>query len=180
MLKTKRHRGVFDPNNSSPYELSRSRVENFVRCPACFYLQQIKKVNFPSIPGFNINEATDVLLKRDFDKCRAKGISHPFLEAQGYGHLIPFEHEDFELWTQSLHFGAQGRFHTIHEETNLKIGGGLDDVWLNTKTGKLHIVDYKSTSLKTAGKSVTLEDPWKITYKRQMDCLLYTSPSPRD
>ena len=60
MLKTKRHRGVFDPNNSSPYELSRSRVENFVRCPACFYLRQIKKVNFPSIPGFNINEATDV------------------------------------------------------------------------------------------------------------------------
>ena len=173
MLKTKRHRGVFDPNNSSPYELSRSRVENFVRCPACFYLQQIKKVNFPSIPGFNINEATDVLLKRDFDKCRAKGISHPFLEAQGYGHLIPFEHEDFELWTQSLHFGAQGRFHTIHEETNLKIGGGLDDVWLNTKTGKLHIVDYKSTSLKTAGKSVTLEDPWKITYKRQMDLYVW-------
>ena len=56
MLKTKRHRGVFDPNNSSPYELSRSRVENFVRCPACFYLQKEIKKELPSIPGFNINE----------------------------------------------------------------------------------------------------------------------------
>ena len=173
MLKVKRHRGVFNPNNSSPYELSRTRVENFVRCPACFYLQQVKKVNFPSIPGFNINEATDVLLKRDFDECRAKGTSHPFLKAQGYGHLIPFDHEDFDLWTQSLHFGAKGRFHTIHEETNLKIGGGIDDVWLNTNTGKLHIVDYKSTSLKTAGKNITLDDPWKISYKRQMDLYVW-------
>ena len=163
MLQVKRHRGVFNPNNSSPYELSRTRVENFVRCPACFYLQQVKKVTFPSIPGFNINEATDVLLKRDFDECRAKGASHPFLKAQGYGHLIPFDHEDFDLWTQSLHFGAKGRFHTIHEETNLKIGGGIDDVWLNTNTGKLHIVDYKSTSLKTAGKKITLDEPWKLS-----------------
>ena len=31
-----------------PYELSRSRIENFVRCPAS--LQQVKVVPFPSIP----------------------------------------------------------------------------------------------------------------------------------
>jgi hypothetical protein len=48
----KRHRSTFDPNNPAPYELSRSRVENFVRCPTCFYLQQVKGVPFPSIPGF--------------------------------------------------------------------------------------------------------------------------------
>ena len=173
MSNVKRHRGVFNPNNSSPYELSRTRIENFIRCPCCFYLQQVKKVNFPSTPGFNINEATDVLLKRDFDECRAKGAPHPFLKAQGYGHLIPFDHEDFELWTQSLHFGAKGRFHTIHDETKLKVGGGLDDVWLNTDTGKLHIVDYKSTSLKTAGKNITLDDPWKSSYKRQMDLYVW-------
>ena len=74
----KRHRSTFDPNNPAPYELSRSRVENFVRCQACFYLQQVKGVPFPSIPGFNINEATDVLLKRDFDKYRGALIHIPF------------------------------------------------------------------------------------------------------
>ena len=168
-----RHRGTFKPEHPEPYELSRSRVENFVKCPACFYLQQVRGIKFPSIPGFNINEATDVLLKRDFDTCRISGTSHPFLEKMGYGHLVPFRHENFELWTQSLHFGAEGRFHTIHKETNLKIGGGLDDVWQDTGTGQLHIVDYKSTSQKSPGKEITLEGRWKESYKRQMDFYIW-------
>ena len=71
-----RHRGQFNPENPAPYELSRSRIENFVKCPACFYLQQVKKITFQSIPGFNINEATDVLLKRDFDVHREAGTTH--------------------------------------------------------------------------------------------------------
>lgn len=168
-----RHRGKYDPASESPYELSRSRIENFVRCPACFYLQQVRGIKFPSIPGFNINEATDILLKRDFDKYRGQKTTHPFLVSLGHSNLIPFEHENFELWTQSLHFGASGRLHYIHEKTNLKIGGGLDDVWLNTKTQKLHIVDYKSTSQKTEGKKISLNDPWKEGYKRQMDLYVW-------
>jgi hypothetical protein len=68
-----RHRGVYDPLKTEPYELSRYRIENFVKCPACFYLQQVEGVKFPSIPGYNINEATDVLLKRDFDEDRKAG-----------------------------------------------------------------------------------------------------------
>ena len=51
-----RHRGKFDVNRIEPYELSRSRIENFIKCPACFYMQQVEKIDFPSIPGFNINE----------------------------------------------------------------------------------------------------------------------------
>ena len=93
-------------------------------------MQQVEGIQFPSIPGFNINEATDILLKRDFDELRGTGKSHQFLEEIGYGHLSPFAHEHFELWTQSLHFGAENRMNTVHEPTNLKIGGGLDDVWL--------------------------------------------------
>lgn len=168
-----RHRGIYDPGNSEPYELSRSRVENFVKCPACFFMQQIEGIKFPSIPGFNINEATDVLLKRDFDKCRSDQTTHPFLKQAGYAHLIPYQHDNFDLWTQSLHFGAKGRFHTVHKDTGLKIGGGLDDVWLNTETGQVHIVDYKSTSQKSPGKQITLEGKWKQSYKRQMDLYVW-------
>lgn len=168
-----RHRGVFDPNNPEPYELSRSRVENFVKCSACFYLQQVKGVKFPSIPGFNINEATDVLLKRDFAKHRLAGTAHPFLKRAGLDYLIPYKDDRFELWTQSLHFGAKGRLNTVHKETNLKIGGGLDDVWLNTKTNEIHIVDYKSTSQKSPGKKITLDDWWKAAYRRQMDLYIW-------
>lgn len=168
-----RHRGQFKPHHSSPYELSRSRVENFIRCPACFYMQQVEGIQFPSIPGFNINEATDILLKRDFDELRGTGKSHPFLERTGFGHLSPFAHEHFELWTQSLHFGAENRMNTVHGPTNLKIGGGLDDIWVNSQTGLLHIVDYKSTSQKSPNKAITLDDKWKAAYKRQMDLYVW-------
>ena len=169
----KRHRGQFNPENPSAYELSRSRIENFIRCPACFYLQQAKGIKFPGIPGFNLNDATDILLKRDFDRYRGRQQTHPFLVKMGMGHLVPFAHEDFELWTQSMHFGSEGRMHTVHEESNIKFGGGLDDIWLNTETNELHIVDYKSTSQKTDGKQITLDDPWKAAYKRQMDMYVW-------
>ena len=162
-----RHRGKFDVNRIEPYELSRSRIENFIKCPACFYMQQVEKINFPSIPGFNINEATDILLKKDFDYYRRQQKPHPFLVKNGLSNLIPYRHENFELWTQSLHFGAENRFHYDDQENNLRVGGGLDDVWLNTISNKLHIVDYKSTSQKKDSGPITL-------------CLLYTSPSPRD
>ena len=164
-----RHRGQFDINNPEPYEISRSRIENFVRCPACFYMTQVEGIEFPSIPGFNINEATDILLKKDFDNYREKKKSHPFLENHGFSHLIPYQHQHFELWTQSMHFGAIDRMHFDHPETNLRVGGGLDDIWLNTKTNKLHIVDYKSTSQKKDNGPINLDDKWKASYKRQMD-----------
>ena len=169
----KRHRGQFNPNNPSAYELSRSRIENFIRCPACFYLQQVKGIKYPTIPGFNINEATDILLKRDFDRYRGTSQTHPFLVNMGMSHLVPFAHEEFELWTQSLHFGSEGRMHVVHKESNIKFGGGLDDIWLNKKTNELHIVDYKSTSQKTDNKQITLDDHWKSAYKRQMDMYVW-------
>ncbi len=164
-----RHRGKYNRENNSPYELSRSRIENYIKCPACFYLQQVNGVIFPSFPGFNLNEATDVLLKRDFDKYRGHTNTHPFLIKNGKDYLIPFYHKNFELWTQSIHFASEGRMNFVHEPTNLKVGGGLDDIWLNKKTNELHIVDYKSTSQRTEGKKISLNDPWKISYKRQMD-----------
>ena len=70
MALKKRHQGVFNPEHPAPYEISRSRVENFNKCPACFYIKQVRGIDFSEIPSFNLNEATDVLLKRDFDRYR--------------------------------------------------------------------------------------------------------------
>ena len=168
-----RHRGIYSKDNPEPYELSRSRIENFVKCKACFYMQQVEGLKFPSIPGFNINEATDILLKRDFDKYRKLKKPHPFLINEGLDYLIPYDHEHFDLWTQSLHFGAKDRLNFVHLNTNLKVGGGLDDVWLNLNTQCLHIVDYKSTSQKSDKGPINLDDPWKAAYKRQMDLYVW-------
>ena len=82
-----RHRGQYDPNNSEPYELSRSRIENYVRCPACFYMQQVEYINFPSIPGFLLNEATDVLLKSTLIVIVSLNKYHLFLNVMIWGTL---------------------------------------------------------------------------------------------
>ena len=55
----------------------------------------------------------------------------------------------------------------------MRVGGGLDDVWLNTISNKLHIVDYKSTSQKKDSGPITLNDEWKGSYKRQMDFYIW-------
>ena len=174
-----RHRGAFKPDNPNPYELSRGKIENFIKCKACFWLNRVAGIKEPDFPSFTLNTTTDILLKRDADQVRGKQTM-PLLEANGLGHLIPFEHEDLENWTNSLQFGAGDRyFNTVHEASNIRFGGGLDDVYQNSKTGQLHIVDYKSTAQGTRSpdkyerKPVSLDDPWKTGYKRQMDMYVW-------
>lgn len=165
-----RHRGTYKPDHDSPYEVSRSRIEAFINCPACFWLDRVKGVKFPGMPPFLLNTATDTLLKKDFDKYRELQKPHPFMKRNGLGHLVPFKHKDFHQWTQSLQLGLR----TYHKESNLIIGGGLDDVWHDPNTNELFIVDYKSTAGKRTKdlsklEPITLEGRWKGSYKRQMD-----------
>ena len=168
-----RHRGAFTPDHPSPFELSRGKIEMMVRCEACFWLEKRAGVKPIGMPGFNLNTNTDTLLKRDLDQCRGRG-PHPIMVEGGYEHLRPFEHEDLKKWESSTQFGAGPRyFNAIHDETNILFGGGLDDVWENSATGELHIVDYKSTAQlsdqpKPLDKSF-LDDLWKVSYKRQME-----------
>ena len=180
-MTTKRHRGKFNPDNPYPYELSRSRVETFLRCKACFWLHQIHKVPPPEIPSFTINSTTDILLKRDADTVRGKSAL-PLWEQAGLEHIIPFDHEHLNNWTNSLHYGLNDSyFNTVHKKTNIKFGGGLDDVYLNTETDQIHIIDYKSQAQGTRNpdtyevKPSSLNDPWKIGYKRQMDMYVWVA-----
>ena len=175
-----RHRGTFKPEKAEPYELSRGKIENFLNCEACFWLERARGVKFPGMPGFLLNTNTDTLLKRDFDAYRGKE-PHPIMVSAGLEHLRPFAHEDIGKWESSLQFGASpNHFNTIHEETNILFGGGLDDVWENIETGELHIVDYKSTSQQRAIPKpldetfiAPPEDPkepdYKAGYRRQME-----------
>ena len=164
-----RHRGTYKPDHDSPYEVSRSRIEAFINCPACFWLDRVKGVKFPGMPPFLLNTATDTLLKKDFDKYRvAKTPS--FYGTKWIGPLGPFKHKDFHRWTQSLQLGLR----TYHKKSDLIIGGGLDDVWHDPNTNELFIVDYKSTAGKRTKdlsklEPITLEGRWKGSYKRQMD-----------
>lgn len=165
-----RHRGTYRPDHPEPYEISRSQIQAFMNCPACFWMNRVKGIKFPGMPGFLLNTATDTLLKKDFDVYRELQESHPFMERHGLSHLVPFKHDDFEQWTKSLQLGLRVNYEPAH----LIIGGGLDDVWHNKETDEIHIVDYKSTAGRrneegTALNPISLDGIYKEAYKNQMD-----------
>ena len=174
-----RHRGIYKPENPAPYELSRSAIEKMISCEACFWLEKVKGVKTPPLPGFNLNTNTDTLLKKDFDAVRGNG-PNALMASVGLGHLRPFAHDHIEHWMDSLHFGAANRFHYDEPTTNIRFGGGVDDVWEDTRTGQLHIVDYKSTA-QLGKKSRALDETflappsnpsipdYRAGYRRQMD-----------
>lgn len=165
-----RHRGTFKPDHPERYEVSRSQIQSFMNCPACFWMNRVKGIKFPGMPGFLLNTATDTLLKKDFDKYREMQKPHPFMERNSLGHLVPFKHDEFETWTKSLQLGLR----VNHDPSNLIIGGGLDDVWHDPATDEIFVVDYKSTAGRRNEEStglaeITLNGVYKEAYKRQMD-----------
>jgi len=155
------HNGRYEPDRLEPFEISRSSIDNMVKCEACWWLEKAMGLKKPGTPPFALNTNTDTLLKRDHDRYRGKGPS-PIMEAQGIGHLRPFFHPDLEMWTESLRFSNPRHFNAVHEETNILFGGGIDDVFENPETGELHIIDYKSTSQEGTGKKI--REPFDETF----------------
>lgn len=154
-----RNRNLFDPQSKEPFKISRSKIDSFLNCPRCFYLDRRLGLGQPPGYPFNLNSAVDALLKKEFDIHRAKGSAHPLMKAYGLD-LVPFAHELMDEWRENF-VGVQ----YLHPKTNLIITGAVDDLWTDVK-GKLYIVDYKSTSKST---EVNLDADWQIGYKRQME-----------
>lgn len=152
---------AYKPGQKDIYKLSRSRIENFIRCPRCFWLAQRLKIDQPSTPPFLINSAVDELLKTEFDGYRARGEQHPW-QIEFEVDAKPFQHEHLDRW-RHVFTGVQH----LHEPTGLLIFGGVDDVWVNSKD-ELVVVDYKATA---KAKEITdLEDSkWHDSYRRQME-----------
>lgn len=166
--KAQRTKNLYDPNSREPYRLSRSKLDLYVNCPRCFYLDRRLGVGRPPGYPFSLNSAVDALLKKEFDIHRAAGSSHPLMEAYGLD-AVPFYHEKMEEWRDSLRRGITYQL----PETNLLITGGVDDVWVKQRgesfdvaQDELIIVDYKATSKE---EEVSLDADWQIGYKRQME-----------
>lgn|GEM_PF-56117 len=149
----------YDPASKTPFALSRSKVDMFLKCPRCFYLEQRLGIKIPSGPGFSLNNAVDHLLKKEFDIRRAQGMSHPLMEAYGID-AVPAMHENLEIWRENF----KG-IRVLHEATNFEMFGAIDDLWINSK-GEYHIVDYKATS---TTHEISLDDQYKKWYKIQAE-----------
>jgi CRISPR/Cas system-associated exonuclease Cas4 (RecB family) len=156
----KKTKNLFDPQSKAPFRLSRSKIELFINCPRCFYLDRRLGVGQPPGYPFTLNSAVDKLLKKEFDIYREKQISHPLMESNGIK-AVPFKHDKIDSWRDALHGGIE----YLHTPTNLLLSGGIDDIWVSPD-GQLFIVDYKSTS---KAEEVNLDADWQISYKRQME-----------
>ncbi len=151
---------LFDPKSDKPFALSRTKVELFLNCPRCFYLDRRLGIGRPAGFPFNLNSAVDALLKREFDKYRAKGATHPLMAKAGIN-AVPHAHPELETWRSNFK-GVR----TLHERTNLELFGAIDDLWRDLGSGELIVTDYKATS---KAAEVTIDEPWQISYKRQME-----------
>ncbi|GAC1392631.1 MAG: hypothetical protein NVSMB46_09040 [Candidatus Saccharimonadales bacterium] len=149
----------YAPGQKQSYKVSRSKIEDFINCPRCFWLDRRLKITKPDTPPFQINKAVDELLKKEFDVYRMQGKPHPYMSDNNIK-AIPFNHEKLDVWRENF-IGVQH----LHTVTNLLIFGAVDDVWV-TPDNELVVVDYKATSKKS---EVSIDAPWQIAYKRQME-----------
>ncbi len=153
-----RKRNMF--KDKEPYRLSRSRIENYLRCPRCFYIDRKLGVDHPPGFPFSLNMAVDSLLKKEFDHYREKGIPHILMEEEGIK-AVPMKHPKLQDWRNSLHKGVEYDL----PGTKIVVCGGIDDVW-KSERDELLVVDYKATAKKG---DVSIDADWQIGYRRQMD-----------
>ncbi|OGY96493.1 MAG: hypothetical protein A2122_02240 [Candidatus Liptonbacteria bacterium GWB1_49_6] len=135
-------------------KLSRSKIELFLECQRCFWLDVKKGIKRPPPMPYTINNAIDWLLKQEFDRYREKGIRHPIMIKNDID-AVPFQSPDMNKWRHNF-TGVQ--FH--HEPTDFLVYGAVDDVWVNPNN-ELIVVDYKATG----AKQHQIYD----SYKRQME-----------
>lgn len=158
--RARRQRNLYDPASTRPFKISRSKIDLFVECPRCFYIDRRLGVGRPPGFPFNLNNAVDSLLKSEFDVHRAAGTRHPLLESFGV-RAVPAQLEQIDEWRENFK-GVQ----FLHEPTGLLITGAIDDLWL-AEDGRYLVVDYKATAKK---EPVTaLDQAWQDGYKRQME-----------
>jgi len=142
------------------WRLSRSKIDLFVSCPRCFYIDN--KLGTARPPGypFNLNSAVDELFKREFDVHRKAQTPHPLMIEYGID-AVPFQHPKIDMWRENFK-GVEVQ----HTPTGMTVSGAVDDIWINTQ-GEVHVVDYKATSKE--GRIDALDQDWHDGYKRQME-----------
>ncbi|MFH1292347.1 MAG: PD-(D/E)XK nuclease family protein [bacterium] len=150
----------FIPGQKNNWKLSRSKIDLFIKCPRCFYIDnRLGTAKPPGFP-FSLNSAVDALLKKEFDIHRAKDKQHPLQKKYGID-ARPVAHEDLDEWRENF----KG-IRYVHKPTGLTISGAIDDLWINSKDEYI-VVDYKATA--KAGDITELDQDWQDGYKRQME-----------
>jgi len=168
-LRTRAY-SIYSPGQSESFRISRSKFNDFLSCNRCFYLDRVKGIVSPSLPGWTLNATTDLLLKKEFDECREKQIPHRLFQKYDLDHVVPFQHPDIDHWRDALRGGIE---HHV-SETNIVLHGGIDDVWYDNKRKQLIVAEYKSQANNNPVTPESyLSNVYHESYKVQLDVYAY-------
>jgi predicted nucleic-acid-binding Zn-ribbon protein len=160
---------VYIKGTNEKFKISRSKFSSFLDCKRCFYLDRVKGLKDPGMPGWSLNIAVDELLKKEFDLLREQKKPHPIFRKHNLN-LVPFQHEKMDHWRNSL----TGGISYLDEDTNIEIHGGVDDIWYDLDKEELVVVDYKAQSSNTKVETESyLESVYHQGYKIQMDIYVH-------
>ena len=96
--KRTRSSSIYKPQQTEDFKISRGKFSDFLTCPRCFYMDRVVGLDSG---GWTLNETTDLLLKKEFDACRATQTPHRLFLENGLEHLVPFQHPDMDKWRDS-------------------------------------------------------------------------------
>ena len=88
-----RQNSIYYRGSNKSFKISRSKFSNFLSCKRCFYLDRVKGLKEPSLPGWALNLTVDDLLKKEFDYYRTIQKPHPMMiknKLSYVGHLKIF------------------------------------------------------------------------------------------
>ena len=140
-------RRQYVPGLKDRYRISRTKVDLFITCPRCFYLDVRLGIKRPPGFPFSLNSAVDTLLKAEFDQYRKEQLPHPYITKTGLN-AVPYSHPKLDIWRNNFK-GVS----FVHEETGFEVFGAVDDLWIDLLTQEIIVVDYKATS-KLSGVSI--------------------------
>ena len=165
----KKGRGVrrFDPGSEDAFTVSRTRIQKFLDCKRCFYLQNRMGIKVLKSLPFRLNSATDTLLKKTFDAARRKQEPHRYFKRDNIN-LVPFSHEKIDEWRENF----QGiKYH--YKKANLMVQGAVDDILIDLKTKELSPIEFKSTQTKDGASVKYLGKPHHKFWKNQLEVYGY-------
>ena len=167
MIKKNSRVRRFDPGSKDPFTISRTRIQNFLDCERCFYIQNVKGVKDLRGLPFRLNSATDTLLKKTFDVAREKQVPHKYFKKEKIN-LVPFKHEKMDEWRENFK-GIKYEY----KKSNLMVQGAVDDILINLDTKALSPIEFKSTQTKDGEQTKYLGKPHHKFWKNQLEVYGY-------
>lgn len=136
--------------------LSPSKLNLFQECPLCFWLQVVRRIHRPSGPFPTLPSGMDLLIKKYFDKYRAKDRLPPEIEGKVQGKLV----KDQSLLKQWRSNYKESSPQYRDKKLDAVLFGALDEC---LQDGKFYIpVDYKT-------RGFALKENSLFYYRTQLD-----------